>query len=226
MSSAASVLLTLLDHTDVATLSVLLDAENLLMVLRAEGSELTHEAPGAALLGLFESGRTPEQLLAHLGPRGVAMLARERLAKVQVNDASVATKTSPRAAPEALTPRPSQTRFDAATLSPREQAGGVVVLVAALAPPLVASMDLDALRWLMQLGPARVLAATATVGAIGGLLAGRGTRRVRLALAGALAATGGCAAVGWYMMFGPGAGRASVFKIEIALVAMLGMAPG
>lgn len=76
-TNAGSVLLELLEHADVATLSVLLAADNLLTLLRLDGwpdARIEHaftaegKRPGELLLGLLRGGRDARALLVSLGP--------------------------------------------------------------------------------------------------------------------------------------------------------------
>lgn len=83
-TNAGSVLLELLEHADVATLSVLLTADNLLTLLRLDGwpdarieRAFTTESrrPGELLLSLLRGGRDAQTLLTSLGPAALAEAA-------------------------------------------------------------------------------------------------------------------------------------------------------
>ena len=85
--STVDVLLALLEHADASELLVLMEAENVLALLRQDGwsdddvrTALKKEKklPGELLLGLFERGRTAAELLAMLGPKAIAAVEAER----------------------------------------------------------------------------------------------------------------------------------------------------
>jgi hypothetical protein len=103
--NAGETLIELLEHTDAASLLVLLESQNLLVLLRREGwsdaqikTALKDEkrSPGELLLGLFAKNRKAEELLAILGPKAVAQVEAERLKKSKSPSSLRDTSRSPR----------------------------------------------------------------------------------------------------------------------------------
>lgn len=238
MASAVDVLLKLLEHADGSELLVLMEPENVLALLRADGQtdEDTRRAlsvdkklPGELLLGLFEKGRTAKDLLETLGPAAVAAVEAER--KKSAERAASAAAPTPAPAP---TRRPAVS--SAATSAPSLAAarptgtagviGLVLVLVAAIVPSLFSLLDPAIALALGGLGLVTVLGVVAGVGALGGALATPASgRRWVTSIAGALASVGGCLAVLAYGIAMAAWGRTSLLRIEIALACVLGMLP-
>jgi hypothetical protein len=219
---AAHVLLVLLDHADPDTLLVLLKPENVLALLRHEGwsdddvrAALTRDNkhPGELVLGLFERGRTAEELLATLGPAAVAEVA--------------ATKAGNPARAAEVAPREASAAPGSAGVSRRQTAGLVLVLAAALAPALLVLMDMKIALALLVFGTARVLCVIGLVGGLGGALAAGPARPVWIGvLGGAAASVGGFAAVVGYVLLNARMGRDTVLRLEIAAACGVGMLPG
>jgi hypothetical protein len=244
--STVDVLLALLEHTDASALLILMEPENVLTLLRHDGwtddavrKALKEEKklPGELLLGLYERGRTTDELLAILGPAAVAAVEAERARPAQ-------TAAAPAAATKSDTPAPAKTSdAPARAKAPRvagtaplanvgvgggrvQVAGLVVVLAAALVPSMLAVFDLRIALALLHLGIGTVLGLVALVGAIGGALATSPSgRRWALAISGAVASVGGGAAVIGYALWTARMGRTSLLRIEIAAVCMIGMLP-
>jgi len=237
--NVGQVLLVLLDHADPDTLLVLLKPENVLALLRHEGwsDEKVREAltrdnkhPGELVLGLFELGRTADDLLAALGPAAVAEVAATRSANpARGGDAAPAAEASAGAAPA---PRPAAAKRsapptpDRAGRTPLQTTGLVVVLAAALAPAMLGTMDLRIALAMLVFGVGRSLGLIGLVGGLGGALAAAPTRPWWIGfLSGAVASVGGCAAVVGYVLWNARMGRTAVMRLEIAAVCGVGMLP-
>lgn len=224
MATAAEVLLKLLDHADGAELVVLLDAENLLVVLTHAGRTRDEikaalargKLPGELLLEVFSSGRKKDELLASLGESGARQLAAERAG----NKPSPAKGTVHRAPQRGVTGTP------AFVLDGKGKIGVALLFLGAFLPPLFGFLDLRVALWLWtSLGAVAV--GVAALGGIGGGLLAIGREKLWVGIVcGALASVGGAAAAIWYLIAGPGAGRASVMRLEIVLAAIVGMIPG
>ena len=247
-ASSIDVLLALFEHTDADALLVLLEPRNLLVLLRQEGwsdeavrtaLEVEGKIPGELVLGLFQRGRTTEDLLAALGPAAVAEVEAERARSAAKAAAKAteksrapgapgrdATATAGASAKRAESPAAPFARLGAG--SGRVQiAGLVLVLASALAPAMLALFDVKIALALLRFGVAPVLALIALGGAIGGAIAAAPTaRRWVLALGGGVASTGAFAAVVGYALLNAGAGRTSLLRLEIAAICMIGMLPG
>ena len=214
-SNAAEALLALLDHTDPATLTVLLERPSLVRLLRHAGRSETDTAaalasrmPGVVLLELFREGRTAEELVAALGPDATARIDQEGAMK----------GARPKTAAKALRYRPVQAVH---------RVGLFLVCGAGLALPLLSMLDVRFALLLLRLNIALIFAAIFVAGAVGGVLFAKG--RVAWwtgALAGALCAVGGGLTTSWYVTLGPGAGRESILRIEIAVAFLVGTLPG
>lgn len=239
--STVDVLLALLEHADASELLVLMEAENVLALLRQDGwsddavrTALKEEKklPGELLLGLFERGRTAADLLAMLGPKAIAAVEAERSRPAKpVNptastpDASGKVGSAQTAANAAPGPASPLARLGVGP-GRAQVAGLVLVLAAALVPSMLALLDLKIALVLLRLGVAPVLGLIALAGGLGGALAtGPSGRRWALALCGAVASVGGCAAVIAYSLWTARAGRTSLLRLEIAAICMIGMLP-
>lgn len=240
-ASTVDVLLALLEHTDADALLVLLEPRNVLALLRQDGwsdeavrtaLEVEKKLPGELILGLLERGRTAEDLLAALGPAAVAEVAAERArsaAKAAAKSQSPAAPGRDEPAMAEATPADSPRPFARLGVgSGRVQiAGLVLVLASALVPAMLALFDVKIALTLLGFGVAPVLALIGLGGAIGGAVAtGPTARRWVLALGGAVASVGSFAAVVGYALLNARAGRASLLRLEIAMICMLGMLPG
>jgi hypothetical protein len=239
--STVDVLLKLLEHADANELLVLMEAENVLALLRDDGwtdddvrKALKEEKklPGELLLGLFERGRTPAELLAVLGPKAIAAVEAER-AKPAKTAESVSSAPSVPAMVASTPPSPKAFPLAAAPLARvgvgtgrAQVAGLVIILAAALVPSMLSIFDLNIALALLRLGVAPVLGLVALVGFLGGALAtGPGGRRGVVALCGAVASVGGCAAVIGYALWMGRMGRTTLLRLEIAAICMIGMLP-
>jgi hypothetical protein len=239
------VLLALFEHTDADALLVLLEPVNLLALLRQDGwsdeavrtaLEVEKKLPGELVLGLFQRGRTTDELLAALGPAAVAEVAAERAKSAAKAAAKAAGKSPPPDAPGSDGPATAgATSADVPPPLARlgvgsarvQTAGLVLVLASALAPAMLALFDLKIALALLRFGVAPVLALIALGGAIGGVIAaGPAARRWVLALGGAVASAGSFVAVVAYALLNASAGRSSLLRLEIAAICMIGMLPG
>ncbi len=213
--------------------------------------------PGELLLGLFRGGKKPAELLAVLGPVAAAEVAAGRAKAALRDSAEHAPSTPRSGAPaysgvpptprsgapgraspsedlarRAVTerlrrPRPRPRGSSASPAGALEQTGLMVTLVAAIAPGLLSIIDLSIALAFLRIGPWVVAGAAALLGAIGGALFARGTRRWWAGpLGGALAAFGGNVAVVGYAFGGLAAGREHILRLEIALAALVGVVPG
>jgi hypothetical protein len=239
--STVDVLLALLEHADANELLVLMKPENVLALLRHDGwtdeavrtaLEKEKKLPGELLLGLFQRGRTPAELLAVLGPEALAAVEAERAkpstpakTPVAASPAKASDSIEPVAANPVAPPTPALAR--AGVGGGRLQVAGLVlILAAALVPSMLSVFDLHFALALLRLGVGPVLGLVALGGAVGGALAtAPGGRRWALAISGAVASTGGCAAVIGYALWNARLGRTSLLRLEIAAVCMIGMLP-
>lgn len=240
--STVDVLLELLGHADANELLVLMEAENVRALLRDDGwtdddvrKALKEEKklPGELLLGLFERGRTPAELLAVLGPKAIAAVEAERARPPAGAAESVSRSPSVPAMVASTPPAPNAAPAPAAPLARvgvgtgrAQVAGLVIILAAALVPSMLSIFDLNIALALLRLGVAPVLGLVALVGFIGGALAtGPDGRRGVVALCGAVASVGGCAAVIGYALWMARMGRTTLLRLEIAVICMIGMLP-
>ncbi|MEP7122801.1 MAG: hypothetical protein ABJE95_17885 [Byssovorax sp.] len=238
--STVDVLFALLEHADGSQLLVLMEAENILTLLRKDGwtddavrvaLKEEKKLPGELLLGLFQRGRTAAELLSLLGPEAVAAVEAER-AKPSTSSASpTPPKESPATAPPGSVPvvgaaRPPPLARVGVGSSRSQVAGLVIILAAALVPSMFSVLDMGFALALLRLGVGPVLGLIGLVGAAGGALAtAPGGRRWALAISGAVASMGGCAAVIGYALWTARLGRTSLLRIEIAAVCLIGMLP-
>jgi hypothetical protein len=241
--STVDVLLALLKHADGSELLVLMEPVNVLALLHADGwtdeavraaLEKEKKLPGELLLGLFERGRTADELLAILGPAAVAAVEAERNKPAAPALEAVSPPTAK--APASLAPAADDTRSPAPATAPlarvgvgsgRPQVAGLVlILAAALLPSMLVVLDVNIALALLRLGAPTVLGSIALLGAVGGALATTPSRpRWPVAISGAVASIGGFAAVIGYALWTSRMGRTSLLRIEIALVCMMGMLP-
>jgi hypothetical protein len=236
--NTVEVLLALLQHADANELLVLMKPENVLALLRHDGwsDEAVRVAlkdekklPGELILGLIQRGRTAAELLAQLGPEALAAVEAERARPAKAPAAASLATASPAAAPTGdslVVPRPLPLARVGVGGGRAQVAGLVLILAAALVPSMLAVFDMHIALALLVLGVGRVLGLVGLAGAVGGALAAApGGRRWALALSGAVASIGGCAAVIGYALWTARMGRTSLLRLEIALVCMIGMLP-
>ena len=239
--STVDVLLALLEHADGSQLLVLMEPANVLRLLREDGwsdeavrtaLEQEKKLPGELLLGLFERGRTADELLALLGPDAVAAVEAERAKPAATAKESPASTETPEKS--AVAPGPANPAAPATMPLARVGVGGgrlqvaglVLVLAAALLPSMLAVLDVNIALALLHFGAARLLGLVALFGAVGGVLSASPTgHKWALALSGAVAAMGGFAAVIGYALWTSRMGRTSLLRIEIAAVCLIGMLP-
>ncbi len=233
--STVDVLLALLEHADASALLILMEPENVLALLRHDGwsdddvrkaLKVEKKLPGELLLGLYEKGRTTDELLATLGPAAVAAVEAERT-KPAAAPAPPKASGAVAFAPAGANPAPSAPLARVGVGNGRAQVAGLVlVLAAALVPSMLSVFDMKIALTLLRLGIGPVLGLVALVGAFGGALAtGPSGRRWALALSGAVASAGGCVTVIGYALWTAEMGRTSLLRLEIAAVCMIGMLP-
>ncbi len=239
--STVDVLLKLLEHADANELLVLMDAENVLALLRDDGwsddavraaLKEQKKLPGELLLGLFERGRTAAELLAVLGPKAVAAMEAERAKPARTAGAESSPLATPGVTASApgdakpAPPRPALLARVGVGAGRTQVAGLVLVLAAALAPSMLAIFDINIAMALLRFGVGSVLGLVALAGAVGGALAtSPDGRRWILALSGAAASVGGFLAVTGYALWTASLGRTSLLRLEIAAICMIGMLP-
>lgn len=239
--STVDVLLKLLEHADANELLVLMEAENILALLRDDGwtddavrKALKEEKklPGELLLGLFERGRTASELLTVLGPKAIAAVEAERAKPAKTSDAAPAAPGEP----SKVASKPLASKAAPASAAPlarmgvgtgrAQVAGLVLILAAALVPSMLSIFDVRIALALLRLGVGPVLGLVALAGCIGGALAAEpGSRRGVVALCGAVAAVGGGAAVIGYALWMGRMGRTTLLRLEIAAICLIGMLP-
>jgi len=217
-TSDVDLLMKLLDRVpDADALERLLDAENLLAVLKHVGrSEDDVRAaieggarPGDLLLEVLDEGHHADDLLTILPPPGEA--------RQETKPRSSAAR-APREKREKR-PKREKITFESLGLTTLNKVGGIVAIVAIVIPGMIVGGFFplwyggDPVPWYVV---------ALSLGAIGGALFARGRTPIWVgALGGAAAAVGGVA-----LIVAMTADRLSVLKLELVLWVVLGALPG
>jgi hypothetical protein len=216
MASAATTLLALLEHADGDQLEVLLEPANLLVVLGACGHDRERVkqqlgrggTPGTLLLGVFERGKTADELIAMLPE--AARQPPIRAAK---------ERTSAPAGPIAPVPITAPAPGPEVTNALETRHAALVAWLAALTVPAMLASGVLPL-WTIESSTAIALAAPLAC-LSGAFIAGRPGLRVAGAVGGLVSAPGAV----WLAVLWMGL-RDNPLRLELALAIAIGALPG
>lgn len=234
--SIGEVLLKLLEHTDPSAIEILVEPEVLLALLRqhqgltddAIRERLKTQSPGELLLGLFEQGRTTDELFGSIDPELKARLeskvaeAKTRQKRSGETEASGKTTGTPK---HAAYRDSSGRRSNAHRAVPMAEGLVLAVVVAVgMIPAMAFMVSMNASLWIL-VNAKWVIATVFVIAGTAGALIAKEHRFWLAFLACGLGAVGGGAALAAYLVWGT-QGRTTVLKIELGLAFFVGLLPG